>query len=63
MPDKGNHIHLIVEGVYDLDCEGYIAHSEQMKGTEISREHDEILRRRAHFFNELLLPKVTGQRR
>jgi hypothetical protein len=60
MSDKGNHIHLIVEGIYDLDGEGYVAHSQQMKGHAISEQYAELLHRRAYFFNEMLLPKVTG---
>jgi len=60
MPDKGNHIHLTTEGIYDLDGESFIAHNQQIKGHNISPEHEELLRRRANFFNNMLLPKVTG---
>ena len=60
MSDKGNHIHLIVEGIYDLDGAGYVAHSQQIKGLEISEEYAELLCRRAYFFNEMLLPKAAG---
>lgn len=62
MGDKGNHIHLVVEGIYDLDAEALIAHSEQMKGRAISQEHKALLDRRARFFNEALLPKITKRK-
>jgi len=59
MKDKGNHIHLAIEGIYDLTYEMILAHNKQLAEKPVSEDEADFLKRRAHLYNTILA-KTTG---
>lgn len=57
---KGNHVHLMVDGIFDKDFYVDQAHNRQLDGKEIPDDMAELLRRRAEFVNDCLLTRTTG---
>ena len=62
MKDKGNHIHLAVLGLCVLDTTMIKAHNNILKGKKVPAADSAKVKARARFFNDLMLPMVTGQK-
>ena len=56
-PYKGNHVHLLIRGINDLETRHYV---ERVRGTEPALL--EYVRYRADFYNERLLPLLRAGR-
>ena len=59
MKDKGNHIHLSINGIYELTDEIIRAYNRQLQGKPISKDEADFLKRRAELYNTILA-KTTG---
>ena len=59
MKDKGNHIHLDVEGLFDKTYDLIVAFNNLLKGKKISQKDAEAIRRRKQLLNDLLLKHLT----